>query len=299
MPYDFTIGVRSNNFRLPLRESIAKAAELGCRGIQLQATDGETAAENMDKAARKELLAYTQSLGLEFSALCGDFGGHGFMNPAENPERIERSKRVMEMALDLGCNIVTTHIGVVPQDSSIARYAVMHDACEKLGAIGAELGCTFAIETGPEPSHILRAFLDSLSSKGMGVNLDPANLAMVIGEDIPNAVRNLAPYIVHTHAKDGKMLIKTKPEIIYGAFDESQLETGIQGVQYFLETPLGQGNVPFEAYCAALDEIGYHGYLCIEREVGGNPARSGDCRAACAPAVCGRRADGRARRAAL
>ena len=36
--YDFTIGVRSNNFRLGLRESIAKAAEIGCKGIQLQAT---------------------------------------------------------------------------------------------------------------------------------------------------------------------------------------------------------------------------------------------------------------------
>ncbi len=269
--YDFSIGVRSNNFRLPLRESIAKAAEIGCRGIQLQATDGETAAENMDKAARRELLAYVRSLGLEFSALCGDFGGHGFMNPEENPLRIERSKRVMEMALDLGCRIVTTHIGVVPEDSSIRRYAVMHDACERLGAAADNLGCTFAIETGPEPSHTLCGFLDSLSSHGMGVNLDPANLAMVIGEDIPQAVRNLKKYIVHTHAKDGKMLVKTKPEIIYGAFDESQLETGIQGVQYFLETPLGEGSVPFDAYCAALNEIGYHGYLCIEREVGGNP----------------------------
>ncbi|MEA4823120.1 MAG: sugar phosphate isomerase/epimerase family protein [Clostridiaceae bacterium] len=269
--YDFSIGVRSNNFRLPLRESIAKAAEIGCRGIQLQATDGETAAENMDKAARRELLAYVRSLGLEFSALCGDFGGHGFMNPEENPMRIERSKRVMEMALDLGCRIVTTHIGVVPEDSSIRRYAVMHDACERLGAAADDLGCTFAIETGPEPSHILCGFLNSLASHGMGVNLDPANLAMVIGEDIPQAVRNLKRYIVHTHAKDGKMLVKTKPEIIYGAFDESQLETGIQGVQYFLETPLGEGSVPYDAYCAALNEIGYHGYLCIEREVGGNP----------------------------
>ena len=269
--YDFTIGVRSNNFRLGLRESIAKAAEIGCKGIQLQATDGETAAENMGKEARRELLKFTQDLGLEFSALCGDFGGHGFMDPAENPMRIERSKRVMEMALDLGCNIVTTHIGVVPEDSSKARYAAMHDACSQLSIAGQEMGCTFAIETGPEPSHILKAILDSLPGKGMGVNLDPANLAMVIGEDIPGAVYNLRDYIVHTHAKDGKMLIKTKPEIIYGAFDESELETGIGGVQYFIETPLGQGDVPFDAYCKALNDIGFKGYLCIEREVGGDP----------------------------
>lgn len=267
--YDFSIGVRSNNFCLGLRESIAKAAELGCKGIQLQATDGETAPENMDKSGRRELLDYVKSLGLEFSALCGDFGGHGFMIPEDNPDRIERSKRVMEMALDLECNIVTTHIGVVPADKNHPRFAVLHDACNKLAKAGQELGCSFAIETGPEPSHVLKAFLDSLDYNGMKVNLDPANLAMVIGEDIPQAVYNLKDYIVHTHAKDGVMLHKTNPEIIYGCFTHEDI--GEKNVQYFLETPLGRGNVPFDDYCKALNDIGFKGYLCIEREVGDDP----------------------------
>ena len=30
--------------------------------------------------------------------------------------------------------------------------------------------------------------------------------------------------------------------------------------------------MPFPAYLKALDEIGYHGFLTIEREVGDNPA---------------------------
>jgi len=269
--YNFSIGVRSNNFRLGLKESILKAREVGCTGIQLQATDGETAAENLVGAKRKELLDFVKSNGLEFTALCGDFGGHGFMDPEENPIRIERSKRVLEMALDLGCNIVTTHIGVVPADKSKRRYETMHNACAELAKIGDELGGYFAIETGPEPSHVLKAFLDDLPGKGMKVNLDPANLAMVIGEDIPGAVYNLRDYIVHTHAKDGKMLIKTNPEVIYGAFDEDNLEKGIEGVKYFIETPLGQGDVPFESYLKALNDIGFKGCLCIEREVGGDP----------------------------
>jgi len=36
--------------------------------------------------------------------------------------------------------------------------------------------------------------------------------------------------------------------------------------------PLGQGSVDFPAYLKALDEIGYKGFLTIEREVGDNPA---------------------------
>ena len=36
--------------------------------------------------------------------------------------------------------------------------------------------------------------------------------------------------------------------------------------------PLGQGNVHFDTYLRALDEIGYRGFLTIEREVGEDPA---------------------------
>ena len=42
--------------------------------------------------------------------------------------------------------------------------------------------------------------------------------------------------------------------------------------QAFIELPLGQGDVDFKAYLNALDQIGYHGYLTIEREVGDNPS---------------------------
>jgi len=265
--FHYPIGVRSNNFRLGLRESIQKAAELGCNGIQLQATDGETAAENMSKEVRRELLKFTKDLGLEFSALCGDFGGHGFMIDEDNEARIERSKRVLEMAQDLECNIVTTHIGILHEDESNPRWDVMRRACSKLSLIGDELGGYFAIETGPEPACRLKKFLESLDGHGMKVNFDPANLAMVIGEDIPAAVHTLKDYIVHTHAKDGKMLVKTNPENIYGFFDESKIEK----IRYFEETPLGTGHVPFPAYLKALEDIGFKGYLTIEREVGATP----------------------------
>jgi sugar phosphate isomerase/epimerase len=35
--------------------------------------------------------------------------------------------------------------------------------------------------------------------------------------------------------------------------------------------PLGQGGVPWDGYLAALRDIGYGGYLTIEREVGEDP----------------------------
>ena len=46
-----------------------------------------------------------------------------------------------------------------------------------------------------------------------------------------------------------------------------------EGSRFYEEVPLGEGSVDFKAYLAALDEIGYRGFLTIEREVGDSPER--------------------------
>lgn len=265
----FPIGVMLESFRLPTAEAVKKAASLGVQGIQMYCTNGEHAPENLTPADRRELLKLIKDNGLCFSAICGDLG-HGFGNAELNPALIEKSKRILDLSLELESGIVTTHIGVVPTDPSHPRYGIMQEACGTLAEYADSVGAHFAIETGPETSAILRGFLDSLGgSKGVGVNLDPANLVMVAGDKPVDAVHNLAPYIVHTHAKDGVMLHRGNPEYIYGVVHPVPEE--FQGIQYFAEVPLGQGSVGFDTYLKALDEVGYHGFLTIEREVGNNP----------------------------
>ena len=198
------IGVMVESFRAGLDGGLAAAAELGADGVQVYATGDEMSPEALDASARGDLKKRLADMELEFSALCADLGGHGFQIAEDNPRRIESSRKIVDLALDLGCDVVTTHIGVVPGDKAHPRYAVMAGACEQLGRYAQGAGATFAIETGPEPSAVLRAFLDDIGLPGgLGVNFDPANLAMVIAEDIPAAVERLGPYIVHTHAKDG------------------------------------------------------------------------------------------------
>jgi len=267
--YKFPIGALCESFRLPTREAVKKAAELGLSGLQLYATRGENAPENLSGKNAADLLAFVKDNGLVFSALCGDLG-RGFGHAELNPELIEQSKRILSLAKELECNIVTTHIGVVPEDPSHERYKIMQEACHQLAEFADSIDAHFAIETGPETSATLKKFLDSLGSKGVGVNLDPANLVMVTGDDPVGAVHNLKDYIVHTHAKDGNMLVKGNPEYIYRAVHPVPEEA--QGIKYFEEVPLGTGTVDFPAYLAALEEIGYTGYLTIEREVGADPA---------------------------
>ena len=265
--YPFSIGVMLDSFRTDAKTAIQKAVSVGASGLQMYATQGEYAPENLTREKRAELLDMVRSSGLVFSALCGDLG-RGFGNAELNPELIEKSKRILDLAKELDTNVVTTHIGVVPQDSGHERYKIMQEACFELSRYADSVGAHFAIETGPEVASVLKTFLDSLGSKGVAVNLDPANFVMVTGDDPVQAVYTLKDYIVHTHAKDGRKLLDKNPEIIYGLIEDE-----IQSGQAFIELPLGQGDVDFPNYLKALDDIGYHGFLTIEREVGDDPEK--------------------------
>lgn len=266
--YSFPIGAMLDSFRLPTPDAIKMAAQIGAKGVQMYSTYGEHAPENMTPAKIRELLSMMNDSGLVFSALCGDLG-QGFGNPEKNPDLIEKSKRILELAKELGTDVVTTHIGVVPSDPNHPRYAIMQEACRSLAEYADSLDAHFAIETGPETAATLKAFLDTLGSRGVAVNLDPANLVMVTGDDPVQAVYTLKDYIVHTHAKDGIRLFEKDPEMIYGVKMDALAHLG----SAYQELPLGQGGVDFPRWMGALDEIGYRGFLTVERECGDHPER--------------------------
>lgn len=266
---NFKLGVLLESFRMPVKEAISAATSLGLDGVQIYATTGEFAPQNMTGQKKAELLSMLDAGGLEISALCGDFG-MGFGDRERNTELVEKSKRVIDLAKELGTNIVTTHIGVVPADPTHERYKIMREACAELAEYADSFDAHFAVETGPETSAVLKSFLDSLNSTGVAVNLDPANLVMVTGDNPVTAVDNLSRYIVHTHAKDGVKYVDCNPEYIYKVTHPMPEE--FKNQLLFKEMPLGKGNVPFKEYLDALEKIGYNGYLTIEREVGENPA---------------------------
>lgn len=267
--YKFPIGVMVESFRLPTKDAIKRAAAIGANGLQMYATHGENSPESLAGGKAKELLDFVKDNGLCFSALCGDLG-RGFGNAELNPGLIEQSKKILYLAKELETDIVTTHIGVVPSDKNHDRYKIMQEACHTLAEFADSLDAHFAIETGPETSAVLKEFLDSLGSKGVAVNLDPANLVMVTGDNPVTAVHNLKDYIVHTHAKDGNKLCDKNPEYVYGII---QAPEDVKNVRSFEEVPLGTGSVPFADYLKALEEIGYKGFLTIERECGAEPEK--------------------------
>ncbi len=242
------IGVMVESFRKEFREGIEIAAELGADGVQAYATWGQICVDTATDDILRESLDIVKSNGLVFSAICGDFGG-GFADPERNKIYVEKSKRVLDLAKKLECNIVTTHIGTVPVEECETKE-IMRAACRELALYADSIGSAFAVETGPEKAIVLREFLDSLGAGGVRVNFDPANLVMCVGDRPETAVFDLAPYIVHTHAKDGIM---------------------IGNMEGYEELPLGQGDVNFDTYLPALKQTGFDGFLTIEREAGEIP----------------------------
>lgn len=264
------IGVITDCFKKSHFEGIELAASLGLDGVQIYATTGDFSPETLSpemKARYKELL---KAKGLSVSALCGDMGGYGFEKAEDNAERIEKTKRIVDLAAEFGSPVVTTHIGVIPADKSEPRYGAMLSALTECGSYAKEKGVTLAIETGPESAQTLLSFLQDTKG-GVGVNLDPANFVMVTGQDPTEAVYLLRDYIVHTHAKDGiKLSDAQTPTEIYHAFAVGGVDA-LNACKSFKEVPLGEGSVAWESYLRALDEIGYDGFLTIERECGDDP----------------------------
>lgn len=242
----FKLGVVLDCLRLGVRAGVEKAAEMGFDGFQVYVTQGELAPEKMPRSARREFRRFVAHRGLEIAALCVELGGYA--DPAKLDERVERTRRMLDLGLDLGVVVHSSHIGRIPDDPAAPARRTIADALLAIGSYAAERGCCLACETGPEDTSLMRDFLASLRCDSLKVNFDPANLVMN-GFDPVRGVHDLSNLIVHTHAKDGvRRPDKTKAQV-----------------------PLAEGQVPWDRYLAALHEVGYHGYLTIERETGDDP----------------------------
>ena len=239
------IGVVVDCLKLGVREGILKAKELGAEGIQVYVTRGELYPDNLSAAQRVEFRKFVADQGLVLSALCGDFDWlHGFTDAEVNKVNVPRIKKCVDLACDLETDVVTMHIGHLPADRTDPVYQEALRTTTELAQYAEERGKVLLSETGPESPEGLLAFLQQVPSGGVGVNYDPANLVMCGPFDHIGGVAVLKDYIKHTHAKDGVCL----------------------GGGKFKELPLGEGGVVFPYYIAALEEIGYDGFLTIERE---------------------------------
>ena len=180
-------------------------------------------------------------------------GGFG---PVElRAERLDRLAWALERTKALGLTDLMLHAGFLPEPTDPARKPFL-DTLAKAARLASDANITLAFETGQETADLLKRTLDELNSPHIKVNFDPANMLLYDMGDPIRAVQILGPHIRSVHVKDANRPT-TK-----GAWGE--------------EVPLGQGQVNIQLFVETLKSVGYEGPLCVEREVGDQPARVRD-----------------------
>ena len=153
------------------------------------------------------------------------------------------------MSFDLGPRIVIVQAGRIPEKGDDTRAGFLTESLRALALYGDKAGATLALETGLESADTLKSFLGRFDTGSLGINYDSANLLMN-GVDAVASARVLGERIVHAHAKDARAA------------------TASRSAQ---EVPLGHGDIDWLALLGVFEEVGYHGWLTIERESGANP----------------------------
>ncbi len=182
----------------------------------------------------------------------------GVVPDATWPDNWKNMQASADLAGRLGLKLVTFHAGFLPHEEKDPAFASLQDRIRRIADLFQARGIALGMETGQEVADALALFLRELDHRGVGVNLDPANILLYDKGDPVAAVRTLGPWLKQCHLKDA---VRTK---VPGTWGE--------------EVVLGTGQVDWKAFFKALDGASFTGNLCIEREAG--TRRVADIRAA-------------------
>ena len=167
----------------------------------------------------------------------------GFGSMDDLDRRIDAIKKAMKMAYELGCNVVVSKIGSVPEDSEDASWSTMLQALTDLGNYSQKSGAWLAARTGAEKGEVMKRLIDSLPANSLGVDFDPAGF-VINGLSAPDAIKVLGEHVLSFRVRD--------------AVSDLSLGRGV-------EVQLGRGSVDWPALLGVLEEHSYNGYLTVER----------------------------------
>jgi L-ribulose-5-phosphate 3-epimerase len=151
-------------------------------------------------------------------------------------------------AAELRLKLVSFHAGFLPHDPTDPAFATLLERLRLVATLFAGYGIDLALETGQETAEALKEFLQRLDRPNVGVNFDPANMILYAKGDPIESLRILAPWLKQCHIKDA---VRTKNPGQWGA-----------------EVPVGTGEVDWGQFLRALNDVGFKGDCCIEREAG-------------------------------
>ena len=241
------VGVELASLRLPFRQALLTARELGAEAVEIDARS-QLRPEDLSHTGVRQVRKMLDDLNMRVSAVAfRTRRGYSVLDDLE--ARLDATRRAMKLAYDLGSSVLVNHVGRVPPEADTAARSTLVQALADLGRHGQRVGAMLAAETGTESGADLAALIASLPPGSIGVDFNPAGL-ILNGHSPRDAIGPLAPHVLHLHATD--------------ATRDLALGRGV-------EVPLGQGNAELPDILAALEEQQYRGYITVARHDSHSP----------------------------
>lgn len=247
---------------LPVDRFLRRAADLGYDGVMLMAKRPHLSPLDLDADARLRLRDQIGGAGLELACLAGY---NDLTLGMERPDvpmaeiQVGYLVELCRLARDLGGSTVRVFTGFERADAPYDRlWGAVVNGLRETARRAADLGVTLAVQNHHDVAghHLSMAdLLEEIDHPNCRAAFDAWAPALQ-GEDLAEAVRRMAPWIVHTTAAD----YQRRPRYQYRP----------QWVQYERDldvmrmVPMGEGCVDYGAFFAALEATGYEGYVAFE-----------------------------------
>lgn len=234
------VGLQLACLKLPFRKALLMARELGAEAVEIDART-DLKPDELSHTGVRQVRKMLEDLNLQVSAVSFRTR-RGYQVQDDLEPRLDATRKALRMAYELGTNVVVNHIGRVPAEGDAAT-SILVAALTDLGRYSQRVGAFLAAETGTESGEELAKLIDRLPPGSIGVDFNPAAL-IVNGHSPREAVRALAPHIMHVHAID--------------ATRDLSLGRGI-------EVALGQGSAELPELLGVLEEHQYRGFITVAR----------------------------------
>lgn len=255
-------GVWPGQHRLSLDEFLLKARQLGFDAVMLMAKRPHLSLLDYDAALRQRLRARLADLRLHVACLAGYTD---FCMGIDRPDIPAREMQIIyvrelcRLAHDIGCGLVRIFTGFERDGASLEQqWNWCVDSLGECARFAAPLGVTLGVQNHHDVAVHWQSLLDLLHEVD-----DPHCKAMfdawapaLHGDDPAVAVKEMAPYLVHTTVADyvRRPRFRYQPALVnYGREADA-----IRAV------PMGEGFIDYRAFFGALREIGYQGYVAYE-----------------------------------
>jgi sugar phosphate isomerase/epimerase len=250
----------------PYEEAVSRIAGLGYQAVELIAWNREVLESYYTPQRIKTLRTLLDDLGLELSEFVSTPRGMASPDPAERKQAVEHFKRLVEVGVALGTNLVNS-VAPNPFELPFPRIMTKHIAQEwtlefdgkldwrqnwldyvavvrQLCDICEDAGVKYALE--PHPYRWMRnaasmmRLIDQVNSPALGMNFDPSHL-FPMGEMPQAVIYEVGERVFHTHFSDN------------------------DGTSNAHWRP-GKGKIDWQGVLKALQDVGYDGVISIELE---------------------------------